>query len=52
LEEKNEKLELEWEKSESSVGTLRKELESVRQEQEKTKKDLDWVANSAKNNKI
>lgn len=34
------------------MSSLRTEVETLKQENAKSKKDVDWLANSAKNNKI
>ncbi len=52
LQDKNVRQEKELVSAETNVQVYSKELEMVKQEKERLKKDLDWVANSAKNSKL
>lgn len=52
LEEKSRKFENELNLNEQLSQTSRKEIDALRQDNAKMKKDVDWLANSAKNNKI
>lgn len=52
LESKNRAFEKEVNLNESQLGQFRKENEQLKADCMKLKKDVDWLANSAKNNKI
>ena len=52
LQDKNVRQEKELVSAETNVQVYSKELEMIKQEKERLKKDLDWVANSAKNSKL
>ena len=52
LEEKSRKYERELELNERLADTAKKEAAVLREENAQIKKDIDWLANSAKNNKL
>ncbi|CDW87453.1 UNKNOWN [Stylonychia lemnae] len=52
LDEKTRKAEIELNQSKSCMSQLHEENEQLKQENMKLKKDVDWLANSAKNNKL
>ena len=52
MEEKARKLDRELDLNEKLATTAKKEADALRQENVQLKKDVDWLANSAKNNKL
>lgn len=52
IEEKSRKLQRELELNEQLANTAKKESEVLRQDNGQLKKDVEWLANSAKNNKL
>ena len=52
LEEKSRKYERELELNERLAETAKKEAAVLREDNAQMKKDIDWLANSAKNNKL
>lgn len=52
LEEKSRKLEREIDLNEQLSATAKREADILKEENGKLKKDIDWLANSAKNNKL
>jgi hypothetical protein len=52
IEDKSRKLQKELELNEQLAETAKKESEILRQDNNQLKKDVEWLANSAKNNKL
>jgi len=52
LEEKSRKTQRELELNEQLASTAKKEADALRQDNVQHKKDVEWLANSAKNNKL
>jgi chromosome segregation ATPase len=52
MEEKARKLDRELDLNEKLATTAKKEADALRQENVQLKKDVEWLANSAKNNKL
>jgi chromosome segregation ATPase len=52
LEEKSRKLEREIDLNEQLSATAKREADVFKEENGKLKRDIDWLANSAKNNKL
>ncbi len=52
MEEKSRKLERELDLNEQLATTAKKEADQLKHDNQQLKKDVDWLANSAKNNKL